>query len=314
MGDKLHHDDPGQISPSGSFGEIAVDNGAPEIPESSAVLVEPDVTISGGDRGKIFAGFGAPGDLLSEDSANFSPDRRAHGDEQPFDSIGHVTKTTHWSIAWSDLMMTMFILFLVMYVYKDASKVFLSSEGIGGDLGTVVGAGAPIATGGGLVGSAEAPVEEALSRIYDLSRQAITDEDFGYFASVELVPDNTVRIILTGDVLFDSGSDMIKPGAVRSLQRVAELIKQTPFVINVVGHTDDRPIQTERFPSNWELSLARASRVARFMIDEMGLPPSRFFVSGHASFQPVKTNDTEQNRASNRRVEIIITREMPRGI
>lgn len=223
----------------------------------------------------------------------------------------HMPRTTHWSVAWSDLMMTMFILFLVMYVYKDANKIFLSSEGIGGDLGKVAGVGAPLDGGGGLMGDGEFPLESSMAKIYDFSRQTVEKENLGSFASVNLAPDEAVRIILTGDLLFDLGMAELKPEAKKSLRIIADLIRWTPYVINVVGHTDDVPVTSGRFPSNWELSMVRASAVARFMIDEMKLPPHRFYISGHASYRPIKPNDTTQNRAANRRVEIVVTKDMP---
>jgi chemotaxis protein MotB len=85
-------------------------------------------------------------------------------------------------------------------------------------------------------------------------------------------------------------------------------------MVNIVGHTDDLPINTEEFPSNWELSTARASKVARFFMNEMNMPGENFYISGHASYQPVKPNDNEIDRAANRRVEIIITKERPYGL
>jgi len=70
-------------------------------------------------------------------------------------------------------------------------------------------------------------------------------------------------------------------------------------------------MQSERFPTNWELSAARACSVARYLMDEMGLPSRRFYVTGHGEQQPIRPNDSEVNRAENRRVEIIVTKEKP---
>lgn len=222
----------------------------------------------------------------------------------------HMPRATHWSISWSDLMMTMFILFLVLYIYKDANKTFLSSAGLGGDIGQVVGTGAPLSTGGAIFGDRNT-VEKTMTQIYDLSRKTIDRENLGTFASVNLVPDKTVRIVLTGDLLFGSGTVELTDDAKRSLRIVSELLKKTPYAINVVGHTDNVPVHSSQFSSNWELSAVRASAVARFMIDEMKLPAERFYVTGHASYEPVMPNDTPQGRAANRRVEIIITKEKP---
>ena len=82
-------------------------------------------------------------------------------------------------------------------------------------------------------------------------------------------------------------------------------------MINVVGHTDNLPMRSTRFKSNWELSVARASTVARFLIDEMDMDPNQFVVSGYSSYRPIEPNTTAENRAKNRRVEIIISKRLP---
>ena len=83
--------------------------------------------------------------------------------------------------------------------------------------------------------------------------------------------------------------------------------KKTPYMINIVGHTDNIPMHSERYATNWELSVARASRVARFLIEELGMNPNQFVVSGYASHRPLQPNTDTRNRAANRRVEIIAT-------
>jgi chemotaxis protein MotB len=147
--------------------------------------------------------------------------------------------------------------------------------------------------------------------IYDLSQQTLTENNLKKFASIDLVPDSTMRIILTGDLLFDTGRADLSPTARQSLQKIAIAIKMTPYMINVIGHTDNLPMHSERFSTNWELSVARASRVARFLIEETGMSPNQFVVSGYSSFRPVKPNTNAENRGTNRRVEIIISKKLP---
>jgi len=223
-------------------------------------------------------------------------------------------KTLHWSIPWSDLLMTMFILFAVMYVYQISNREVLSSEGRKTEVapGEVPGAATSIA--GREMGDSTGTLNQAMSNIYDLSKQTVKAKDLEHFASVELVPDKAVRIILTGDLLFDTGKADLKPKARWLLETIAEIIRQVPYMVSVVGHTDNVPIHSDKFPTNWELSAIRACEVARFLIEEMRIPAERFYVSGHSYHQPVNPNDTAKNRAANRRVEIIITKERPYGI
>jgi len=219
-------------------------------------------------------------------------------------------RPVHWSVGWSDLMMTMFIFFLILYAYKDANKIFLSSEGLGGDYGNIVGSLVPFEGGGGMPGES-ATTERSMARIYDFSRQFLEKDRLYSLAEVNLLADDAVRIILSSDLLFGSGEAGLKDDARITLRVIADLLRQTPYVINVIGHTDDVPIRSPSYASNWELSVTRASAVARFMISELGLPPERFYITGHSSYRPLKPNDSPENRAANRRVEIVISRRMP---
>jgi chemotaxis protein MotB len=219
------------------------------------------------------------------------------------------SKTMHWSIPWSDLMMTMFILFVILYIYH-ASKDEVSPRN--DMVSTVDMTAAPDTDGAfGDQGGFQGTLKESMSNIYDLSRQTVKAHDLEAFASVDLVPNKAVRIVLAADLLFDTGRADLRPEAAYSLRRIAGILRQTPYVVNVVGHTDDVPIHSEKFPSNWELSALRACKVVRFLVDEAGLPGKRFFISGHAYHQPIAVNSSAKTRAANRRVEVIITKEKP---
>jgi chemotaxis protein MotB len=229
-----------------------------------------------------------------------------------------MSKTVHWSIVWSDLMMTMFIFFTVMYIFYSSgqggrpNQSAQSAQDAGVDLGTTgaVGVRADERNGPPIPGKSQ----ESMSDLYDRSKRTVETKDLKEFASVDLVPDKAVRIILTGDLLFDTGKAYLKPHAAARLQQVAEILRGVPYMVNVVGHTDDVPIHSVEFPTNWELSSARACAVARFLMESMEIPQERFYVTGHAYYQPVRPNNSDRNRAANRRVEIIITKERPQGM
>lgn len=107
-------------------------------------------------------------------------------------------------------------------------------------------------------------------------------------------------------LFFDIGSAEIKPAARDLLRRVGGVLARGENQIRVEGHTCDLPIRTERFPSNWELSVGRATNVTRFLIDEAGVPPKRLAATGYAEFRPMVPNTSEENRAKNRRVDIVL--------
>ena len=120
-----------------------------------------------------------------------------------------------------------------------------------------------------------------------------------------------IKVDLVDKVLFDSGQAELSPRGVEVLSRIASVLaKIDDKQIQVAGHTDDAPIVNElkqRFPSNWELSAARAVNVVRFLAEKGGVPAKRLVAAGHGEFQPVATNNTPQGRAQNRRIEILLT-------
>jgi chemotaxis protein MotB len=322
-------------------------------------------------------------------------------------------RPTHWSVAWSDLMMTMFVLFLCMYVYQSANQHFLATkkpEIIGGDtteaLQTInagkatlpfppIRPGLPLMTAGTVkkverisgdtisesnstssqpkekkkeeISQGQAPLQQGqpitvhpqtlslivdqdddipaplpvapvvlpdddvlqpnpmvpsstptpgsnvdtFKEMYRLGKGALENNDLEAFATIDIVPDQTVRIILTSDLLFALGESELSGDARNSLEKIAAAIRLTPYMINVVGHTDNIPMRSNKFRSNWELSVARASSVARYLVEEVAMDPIQFVVSGYSSYRPIAPNTTAANRAKNRRVEIIISKRLP---
>ncbi len=106
--------------------------------------------------------------------------------------------------------------------------------------------------------------------------------------------------------LFESAQATLRPEALDVLDRIGKEIRDIPNQIRVEGHTDDRPINTARFPSNWELSSARATSVVRYFIDKYSFPPDRLSALGFGEFRPMVTNNSDANRAKNRRVDIVV--------
>jgi chemotaxis protein MotB len=363
----------------------------PDKQETLDTVTDNDIIPAAPRSGPLLSG---GGDLTLYSSSLFlvndSPFRSSH------------PKVSHWSIAWSDLMMTMFILFLSMFVYQASHKEFLVSdemEVIGGDTTEAldithdnrntfpfvpIDPGRPLMSGGtvkkvepvniqdidtdsaffdedsngGLEriresfrqaqqktgpetsvdqkkqSVATAPVSPLAENqeereklrvepranaaapvtaetVFTISRDAIAKLGLTDFAAIDLVPDQTMRIILTGDLLFDTGQAELNESSKYSLEQIASQIREIPYVINVVGHTDNIPMHSDKYATNWELSVARASTVTRFLVEEMNMNPQQFVVSGYSSYRPIKPNTTAPNRAANRRVEIIISKRLP---
>lgn len=219
-------------------------------------------------------------------------------------SHGFMPKMLNWSVPWADLMMSMFILFAVLFVYQASKRELTLSSGESKTSQSLMKNDdlfdAPM--------SDRTPPYE-IKRLYRMSRQTLKDENLEKIASVDLVEDKAVRIIITGDLLFDTGKADLKPESLETLKKLAGVLRDTPYMISIVGHTDDVPINTERFPSNWELSSTRACVTARFLIEEINVPPSQIRVVGRAEYQPMRSNDSTIGRRANRRVVIFITKE-----
>lgn len=124
-----------------------------------------------------------------------------------------------------------------------------------------------------------------------------------------LKDDNALRFRISSEMLFSSGASQLAPGGISVLESLLPVLNAQPtWRLVVEGHTDDVPIQTERFPSNWELSTGRAASVARYLI-ERGIAPQRLQANGYADTRPIGSAQRPSEKALNRRLEL--TMEMP---
>jgi chemotaxis protein MotB len=121
--------------------------------------------------------------------------------------------------------------------------------------------------------------------------------------TTRITPDGLV-ISLHDAGFFASGSAEVNPGSLHILQTIVDALPDR--AVRVEGHTDNVPIHTAQFATNWELSTARASAIARFIIDKGGFDPAKLSAAGYAEFHPVASNDTAEGRTENRRVDIIL--------
>jgi chemotaxis protein MotB len=121
-----------------------------------------------------------------------------------------------------------------------------------------------------------------------------------------------LEIEINADILFPSGAGEFAPAAEPVLDKLAEVLKPFPNPIRVEGHTDDRPIRTTAFPSNWELSAARAASVVH-QFTRQGIDPMRLEIVGFGEFHPRQPNETSEGRNANRRVVVLVLEEVAAG-
>lgn len=224
-----------------------------------------------------------------------------------------------WLITYADMITLLLALFIVMYAISDvdARKFEAIAKSIREGFGATSpggavpvfesGAAAPL-TGSGIKDSIpfEVFAYQRLKKI-EAELQRIAKEAGGQI-EMKYTERGIVISVYPSQILFDTASAQLKPQFQEILRKLGAELVRLPNAIQIEGHTDNRPISTPQFPSNWELSTARAASVKRFLIDEFDYNPSKLLAVGYADTQPVAPNDTPENMAHNRRVEIVILR------
>lgn len=153
----------------------------------------------------------------------------------------------------------------------------------------------------------EQKLEEIQAEAEKIKKELKTEIDQGLVT----VETNGFRIVIRINEKgsFASASAMLQPGFEPVMDKITQSVEESEGKIIVAGHTDDIPIKTIMYRSNWELSSSRAVTVAQYMLEKKHIDPNRILIEGHADTHPLLPNDSPQNRAVNRRVEIVIARD-----
>jgi chemotaxis protein MotB len=225
-----------------------------------------------------------------------------------------------WLISYADFITLLFAFFVVMYsissvnegkykVFSDSLSIAFTNQPRSASSGVVFNQQeqllkALVDRRTARLGERQRKIQERMKNIADGLNRTMSP----------LIRQNQVHIEqskrgivvdISASSLFKTGDAVLQAGAQDILRQVVVVLSKEDLPIEVEGHTDDVPIRTAQFPSNWELSSARASSVVRMLV-ENGVPPERLAVVGLASNQPAAPNDSEVNRARNRRVSITI--------
>jgi len=150
-----------------------------------------------------------------------------------------------------------------------------------------------------------AKVKDDLEHMRKELTQTLSNQVAAHTVSIQMGRDGLV-ISLREAGFFNSGSATPKPETLPTLKQIAESLSHTPYDLRVEGHTDDQPMHSAQFDTNWELSSARATRIARIFLELKAIPPERLSAAGFAEFHPVASNDTPEGRAQNRRVDLVV--------
>lgn len=233
-----------------------------------------------------------------------------------------------WLVSYADFITLMFAFFVVMYSsarmdQKKAAQLAGAIEAAFQELGTGGGGGAQ--AGGAAHTSASPAALKELSRTPDKaprpSDAAFKKDDFAAIqaelekALAAELKRQEIAVHMQSDGLvvslreigfFDSGSAVLKPSAEGAFQRVTRILQAHQCELRVEGHTDNVPIHNSAYPSNWELSTARATEVVKHLIENYKFPAERLSAAGYGEYHPVANNNEAQGRRYNRRVDVVI--------
>ena len=226
-----------------------------------------------------------------------------------------------WLITYADLITLLLAFFVVMYSMSKADLAKFQQlqvaiqrafnvgvlEGMDptalGAEGSAVGTESELQHQA-LEGSGSGAVIESLQQLQRRIEAIVPSDDRGGI-QVGLRNDGIV-ISLYGTILFDSGQAKLREDARLVLTEVGRYLQRWPYPVRVEGHTDDIPPVDTPYPTNWELSTARALAVVHFLVDQVGLPAERLSAAGYAEHRPLVSNETREGRVRNRRVDIVI--------
>jgi chemotaxis protein MotB len=148
-------------------------------------------------------------------------------------------------------------------------------------------------------------IERPKDNLSNQLRKLIVDNN--YSSSIQLEENERgITVHILDDVLFPPGTALVNESSKSVLTRLAEVIKSIPNDIRIEGHTDNSPINTARYPSNWHLSVDRALSTAYYLINEQGIDPDKVSIVGYSEYKPIVPNDSPTLRAKNRRVDLVI--------
>ena len=235
-----------------------------------------------------------------------------------------------WLVSYADFITLLFAFFVVLYAsaQTDNKKIARVSAAIqggfqqlaaftGGGNGSVVllpanqgtaakppepSAVVDLAHGSGVGRGGFSPDVSLLKRQLE---EALGEEIQKHEIEMRVTPEGLV-VSLREVGFFKSGDATLLVDGQNTLARIAGVLNEKGFHIRVEGHTDNKPIHTRRFNSNWELSTARATEVVSLLIEKHGFDPSLISAAGYSQYRPIASNDTEEGRRSNRRVDLVV--------
>ncbi len=221
-----------------------------------------------------------------------------------------------WLVSYADFITLLFAFFVVMYSISSVNegRFRVVSESIQAALKPVVST--PASSKLFTIGDHKSALTPVLSKKTQLVRKlqevlGSRTKQLNFIEYINVVETDTgIKVAISDSMMFESGQAELKAQAFPLLEALAETLTDHGIKdVRVLGHTDNVPIRSAQFPSNWELSSARAVTVVRALSELYQVPAEKLSAAGYAEFKPVADNLTPENRARNRRVELIVAME-----
>ncbi len=216
-----------------------------------------------------------------------------------------------WLATYGDMMTLCLCFFVLLFAFStvDAQKFKAVKESLQGALGVFESGPSLSVVPNYNDYPNDIPVEEGIDyrELYEDIKKKLDEK--GLQDSVTLVINERGLLIrFLDNVLFPSGSAELKSDSTEIIDMLADVIKKNDNSVRIEGHTDNVPIRTGKFPSNWELSTTRAVNVVRYLIEIRGIAPDKLSAAGYGEYHPIDKNDNAYGREKNRRVDIVILR------
>jgi chemotaxis protein MotB len=212
-----------------------------------------------------------------------------------------------WLLTYADMITLLLALFIILFAISTISRVKLQrlATEISGGFNSTDSINNP--PNGGTTGSETGQTEEAnMAAVKSQLERYVQSEHLTSKVHVSMSQAGLVITLLSDKTYYNSGSAELRPETMRLLDEVAGQIRHVRNGLRVEGNTDNIPIATPNFPTNWELSAARATGVTRYLVEHDKIDPTRLSFAGYGQFRPKFPNDTEAHRQQNRRVDIVI--------
>lgn len=223
----------------------------------------------------------------------------------------HEGSSERWLLTYSDLITLLMIFFVIMYAssrvdatkYKSIANSF--SATFGGEASIVEGGGVSIVDGAEGTSNGTNTEESKMQQVKENLDKYLKENKLNQNVTTK-IQERGLVVSINDTMFFESGEAEIREDVLKKIIQIGNILKQQENYIRIEGNTDNHPIHNYTFESNWQLSSVRAANVVQLLVEKCGFPPEKLSSVGYGEYRPIASNESEQGRSKNRRVDIVI--------